>query len=240
MAANTMECPQCHSPNVATAEFCVKCQTPFSFDGATMGVAPLSASTPAGAERHFRSPRLLQIPAPLPTLRSGCNLARGSVFGSTTRCWTPAAAGWSVPAQPASATLAGSPLQPGTVLGNRYEIISMLGQGGMGAVYKATDREVERAVALKVIRPELATPSRSFPRALQAGTDPRAPGYSPQRHPYFRSGRRRRNQVHHHGVHRGPGSPLAGRPKRANSLATKRAHLRTSLPGSGSAHTAKA
>jgi tetratricopeptide (TPR) repeat protein/predicted Ser/Thr protein kinase len=61
-----------------------------------------------------------------------------------------------MPAQPASGSLAGSALQPGTVLGNRYEIISMLGQGGMGAVYKATDREVERAVALKVIRPELA------------------------------------------------------------------------------------
>jgi len=70
---------------------------------------------------------------------------------------TGAAAGWSMPAaQPTGAALTGAPLQPGTVLGNRYEIISMLGQGGMGAVYKATDREVERAVALKVIRPELA------------------------------------------------------------------------------------
>src|SRR5271166_3993757 len=44
----------------------------------------------------------------------------------------------------------------GEVLGGRYEIQKLLGMGGMGAVYKARDREVERVVGLKVIRPDLA------------------------------------------------------------------------------------
>jgi tetratricopeptide (TPR) repeat protein/predicted Ser/Thr protein kinase len=47
-------------------------------------------------------------------------------------------------------------LQVGSVLGDRYEILKQLGEGGMGTVYKVHDRELERVVAMKVIRPELA------------------------------------------------------------------------------------
>ncbi len=58
-------------------------------------------------------------------------------------------------------------LTAGAVLGGRYEIVKTLGQGGMGAVYKARDREVDRMVAVKVIRPELANQPQILSRFKQ-------------------------------------------------------------------------
>ena len=56
---------------------------------------------------------------------------------------------------------------PGTTVAGRYEILSLLGQGGMGAVYRARDMELDRLVALKVIRSELASDPRTLQRFKQ-------------------------------------------------------------------------
>jgi len=55
------------------------------------------------------------------------------------------------PMAPASVSLA-----PGSRIGARYTIRRRLGQGGMGAVYQVHDCELDRDVALKVIRQEIA------------------------------------------------------------------------------------
>ncbi|OYT72075.1 MAG: hypothetical protein CFK52_06165 [Chloracidobacterium sp. CP2_5A] len=42
-----------------------------------------------------------------------------------------------------------TPLSPGTVLQQRYTVVKLLGKGGMGAVYQATDKKFGSTVALK-------------------------------------------------------------------------------------------
>ena len=45
----------------------------------------------------------------------------------------------------------------GKLLGNRYEIIDKIGNGGMATVYKATDKVLKRNVAVKILRDEFTT-----------------------------------------------------------------------------------
>ncbi|HEX8919949.1 MAG TPA: protein kinase, partial [Pyrinomonadaceae bacterium] len=57
-------------------------------------------------------------------------------------------------------------LAPGTRLG-RYEIRSLLGEGGMGEVYLAVDRQLERTVALKVLHEAVASDPQRMRRFIQ-------------------------------------------------------------------------
>ena len=55
----------------------------------------------------------------------------------------------------AGAGLTDGRLGPGQLFAGRYEILSPLGQGGMGVVYKARDRDLDEMVAVKLVRRDL-------------------------------------------------------------------------------------
>ncbi|MBU1429976.1 protein kinase [Myxococcota bacterium] len=52
--------------------------------------------------------------------------------------------------------------KPGARLGDRYEILALLGEGGMGEVYQARDLALDERVALKFVRPDLISHPESI------------------------------------------------------------------------------
>jgi len=58
-------------------------------------------------------------------------------------------------------------LRPGNLVADRYEVIRLIGEGGMGSVYEAKHKEIEKRVALKILNRELCNSAEIFKRFKQ-------------------------------------------------------------------------
>ncbi len=59
------------------------------------------------------------------------------------------------------------PVRPGTVVANKYRVEKLVAAGGMGAVLKAQHVALDQAVAIKIMRPELADRAEAAQRFLR-------------------------------------------------------------------------
>ena len=139
-----MNCPNCGSAVSADARFCGECGQALRQLGKSL-VEPAAKPASASTSENDNSPG--------PDLS-----ALHTIDGMDTK--TP---------KPASVRT----LAPGDTFAGRYEIKKVIGEGGMGVVYRASDKLTEKDVALKLIRADRLAGKDAVSRLIREGVTSR-------------------------------------------------------------------
>ncbi len=141
-----MICPHCHVSNPDAAACCVKCGvtlTGVDEDRTIVGESGTGTSASPIAHKPAAAAGLASPPP-----GSGPDYP---------------------PSEGSRRPISGVPsaLEAGAQFGPRYRIESLIGEGGMGTVYKARDNDLDRIVALKLVRTDLTSEPEVMQRFMQ-------------------------------------------------------------------------
>ena len=181
-----MKCVKCGNGLEAGARFCGACGTQ------QPGAVIPQAAVRTGAKTLFQGggtpvvtpPKPVAVPEKKGPVSSAMSFAATIAPGSAEmKAIAPQPAQPAKPApQPHAQAPRPSPAVPGDLVGqlinNRYLVEDKLGEGGFGAVYRATQTGMNRKVALKVLHPKMAKDPQvvgRFKREAQASSLLRAP-----------------------------------------------------------------
>ncbi len=171
-----MMCPHCGAETTAVKGRCTACGQ------SVMSARPLPVSSGASAQdadvTRLPDVRSVLDPANAPTIGAGgptwdADATRlpdvhGRPGGTGLDTMLPTGVDGPTYLSPDIRTSpATGPLAIGQRFGPRYQIIRLLGMGGMGAVYQAWDAELDVVVAVKVIRPEATSDARAVERRFK-------------------------------------------------------------------------
>ena len=94
-----------------------------------------------------------------------CNFGNYSDSGFCSKCGTQLLPSKEIPiSQMETLQVAKNELTIGSRFAERYQIIEELGKGGMGKVYKVLDKDVDEKIAIKLLKPEIASEEKIIER----------------------------------------------------------------------------
>jgi serine/threonine-protein kinase len=185
-----MNCVKCGNALEANARFCSVCGT--QQPGAVIPQAAVRTYAKTMFQGSGSGPIVVGKPNPAPAPPGPAvpdkkgPVSSAMSFAQTIAPGSAETVAVAPPAQPRPATTPMAQLPPpavdadltGKLLNNRYLIEAKIGEGGFGAVYRATQTQMNRKVALKVLHAKMARDQQvvgRFKREAQASSLLRAP-----------------------------------------------------------------